>query len=132
MITMDEIESGLFVTHQGTGLRYSVVDSEAGEVLLSPEQDGLKDLTVAVVLFQAEFVSTENFRGTGGRKGRGGKTVTLLSQITGTPEGLKTLAKQLGRALGTGARTEGSEIILQGDVRERALSWLRKQGFPER
>ena len=73
MITMDEIESGLFVTHQGTGLRYSVVDSEAGEVLLSPEQDGLKDLTVGVVLFQAEFVSTENFRGTGGRKGRGGK-----------------------------------------------------------
>jgi translation initiation factor 1 len=66
------------------------------------------------------------------RKGRGGKTVTLLSQVTGTPEGLKTLAKQLGRALGTGARTEGSEIILQGDVRERTLSWLRKQGLPER
>lgn len=66
------------------------------------------------------------------RKGRGGKTVTLLSQVKGTPEGLKTLAKQLGRALGTGARAEDSEIILQGDVRERALSWLRKQGLPER
>mgnify|MGYP001212446649 CR=1 FL=1 len=73
MLTMDDIESGLFVTHKGTGLRYSVVDSEDGEVLLSPEQDGLQDLTVALELFQAEFVSTENFRGPGGRKGRGGK-----------------------------------------------------------
>lgn len=73
MISMDEIESGLYVTHQGTGLRYSIVDSEAGEVLLSPEQDGLKDLTVAVELFQAEFISTEHFRGPGGRKSRGGK-----------------------------------------------------------
>jgi CspA family cold shock protein len=73
MISMDEIESGLYVTHQGTGLRYSIVDSEDGEVLLSPEQDGLKDLTVAVGLFQAEFISTEHFRGPGGRKGRGGK-----------------------------------------------------------
>ena len=72
MISMDEIESGLYVTHQGTGLRYSIVDSEDGEVLLSPEQDGLKDLTVAVDLFQAEFISTEHFRGPGGRSGRGG------------------------------------------------------------
>ncbi len=72
MISMDEIESGLFVTHKGTGLRYSVVDSEDGEVLLSPEQDGLKDLTVALELFQAEFISSDQFRGPG-RKGRGGK-----------------------------------------------------------
>ncbi len=28
MISMDEIESGLFVTHKATGLRYSVIDSE--------------------------------------------------------------------------------------------------------
>ena len=73
MITMDEIESGLYVTHKATGLRYSVVDSEDGEVLLSPEQEGLRDLTVAVELFQSEFVSSEHFRGPGGRKGRGGK-----------------------------------------------------------
>ena len=50
MISMDEIESGLLVTHKATGLRYSVIDAEADEVLLSPEQDGLQDLTVALAL----------------------------------------------------------------------------------
>ena len=73
MISLDEIESGLFVTHKGTGLRYSVVESEDAEVLLSPEQDGLKDLTVAIELFQSEFISTDQFRSPGGRKGRGGR-----------------------------------------------------------
>jgi hypothetical protein len=45
MLTLDEIESGLLVTHKNTGLRYSVVEFEDEEVLLSPEQEGLQDLT---------------------------------------------------------------------------------------
>ena len=74
MLSMEEIEPGLFVTHKATGLRYSVVDAEDDEVLLSPEQTGLQDLTVPLALFQAEFISTDRFRGTGtGRRGRGGK-----------------------------------------------------------
>ena len=43
MLTLDEIESGLYVTHKNTGLRYSVVDAEDDEVLLAPEQEGLQD-----------------------------------------------------------------------------------------
>jgi CspA family cold shock protein len=74
MLLMDEIEPGLLVTHKATGLRYSVVDSEDNEVLLSPEQTGLQDLTVLLDLFQAEFIATDRFRGVGGRRGRGGKT----------------------------------------------------------
>jgi CspA family cold shock protein len=70
---MDEIEAGLLVTHKATGLRYSVVDSEDGEVLLSPEQTGLQDLTVPLELFQAEFIATDRFRGVGGRRGRSSK-----------------------------------------------------------
>ncbi len=74
MLSMEEIEPGLLVTHKATSLRYSVIDSEADEVLLSPEQTGLQDLTVPLALFQAEFISTERFRGPGnGRRGRGGK-----------------------------------------------------------
>jgi CspA family cold shock protein len=74
MLSMDEIEPGLLVTHKATSLRYSVVDSEAAEVLLSPEQTGLQDLTVPLPLFQAEFISTDRFRGPGNaRRGRGGK-----------------------------------------------------------
>ena len=72
MLAIDEIESGLFVTHKNTGLRYSVVEMGGDEVLLSPEQTGLQDLTVPLQLFRDEFVSTERFRGSGGSRRRGG------------------------------------------------------------
>ena len=74
MLPMDEIESGLLVTHRNTGLRYSIVDIGDDEVLLSPEQDELQDLEVPLQLFREEFVSTERYRGPrqGGRgRGRG-------------------------------------------------------------
>lgn len=70
MLALDEIESGLFVTHKNTGLRYSVVEMGDDEVLLSPEQTGLQDLTVPLQLFRDEFVSTDRFRGSGGGRGR--------------------------------------------------------------
>jgi len=71
MLDMDEIESGLFVTHKNTGLRYSVIDISGDEVLLSPEQTGLQDLTVPLQLFRDEFVSTDRFRGSGPPRGKG-------------------------------------------------------------
>ena len=85
MLAMDEIEPGLFVTHKATGLRYSVVDSEGDEVLLSPEQPGLQDLTVALALFQAEFIATDRFRGVGNRRG-GGKSRGRRRGATSTPQ----------------------------------------------
>jgi CspA family cold shock protein len=72
MLAIDEIESGLFVTHKNTGLRYSVVDMGDDEVLLSPEQTGLQDLTVPLQLFREEFVSTDRFRGGAAGRRRGG------------------------------------------------------------
>ncbi len=77
MLTLDEIESGLFVTHKNTSLRYSVVEAEDDEVLLSPEQDGLQDLTVPLDLFRNEFVATDRFRApSGGRRGGRGRKRT--------------------------------------------------------
>jgi CspA family cold shock protein len=73
MLSMDEIEPGLLVTHKATGLKYSIVDSEDDEVLLSPEQAGLQDLTVPLQLFQAEFIATDRFRGGAGRRGGKGR-----------------------------------------------------------
>ena len=57
MLPMDEIESGLLVTHRNTGLRYSVVDIGDDEVLLSPEQDDLQDLE----LLRRELRKLEGF-----------------------------------------------------------------------
>ena len=73
MLSLEEIESGLLITHKATGYTYSVVevDDAEDEVLLAPEQTGLQDLTVPLQLFRDEFVSSERFRGPGGPRGRG-------------------------------------------------------------
>ncbi|MCB9598826.1 MAG: translation initiation factor [Sandaracinus sp.] len=62
------------------------------------------------------------------RKGRGGKTAT---RVRGLPEArLETLAAQMKKALGCGATVEEGDVILLGDVVERAAKWLRDAGAP--
>jgi translation initiation factor 1 len=64
------------------------------------------------------------------RKGRGGKTVTVLSSPGGgiATAMLEPLARDIRKALGCGARVEEDAVILQGDNSERAEKWLRKRG----
>lgn len=63
------------------------------------------------------------------RKGRGGKTVTLVQ----FPEGadgaaLDTLARELRKALGTAAQREEAAVAVQGDIADRVADWLRGRG----
>ncbi|MCU0671625.1 MAG: translation initiation factor [Myxococcota bacterium] len=62
------------------------------------------------------------------RKGRGGKTAT---RVRGLPETrLDELATKMKKALGCGATVEDADVILLGDVVERAAKWLRDEGAP--
>lgn len=63
------------------------------------------------------------------RKGRAGKTATIVEGFVCTPEQLKEIAARLKSALGTGGSARGGEILIQGDCRERVISELKKQGF---
>lgn len=66
------------------------------------------------------------------RAGRGGKEVTIIKGLWLESQEMRfrdTLLKDLKRALGTGGSLEGREIILQGDRRETAKSWLIKAGY---
>lgn len=68
------------------------------------------------------------------RKGRGGKTVTLVSWLAGAPDqgALAALARQLASALGAGARVEdGGAITVQGDQVERTIEALVARGRTE-
>jgi len=65
------------------------------------------------------------------RKGRGGKTVTVIAQLHLEQAGLEQVARDLRRTLGCGARVEGSEVVVQGDVRDRARAWLVERGVNE-
>lgn len=111
MLTLDEIESGLFVTHKNTGLRYSVVEYEDDEVLLSPEQDGLQDLTVPLDLFRSEFVATDRFRTPGARRSTGGRG----RKRTPAPGGAST-------PMPAGPKSKGK---IKKMVRDRGFGFIR-------
>lgn len=62
------------------------------------------------------------------RKGHGGKTVTRVRTLTISPTEMEALMKALKRSLGCGARIEDGEIVLQGDIADRAAQWFTAQG----
>jgi translation initiation factor 1 len=62
-------------------------------------------------------------------KHRGGKTVTLVENFTGTEEDLETLGKQIKTFCGTGGSAKEGQIIIQGDQRQKVLQYLQKAGY---
>jgi translation initiation factor 1 len=62
------------------------------------------------------------------RKGRGGKTVTVVEGLGLEDEVLEAYARELKRALGCGALVEGAVIVLQGAHEERARAYLEERG----
>ena len=113
MLHLDEIESGLLVTHKNTGLRYSVVEVGDDEVLLSPEQEGLQDLEVPIDLFRQEFVSSDRFRGSGPRRGRGRRRGTTATPQAPTGPKCRGKIKKMVRDRGFGfiRGDDGKEVF---------------------
>ncbi len=60
------------------------------------------------------------------KKGRRGKTVTRISGVPSKE--LVALGKELKKALGCGATIEEMDLILLGDLVERAVSWFENAG----
>jgi translation initiation factor 1 len=63
------------------------------------------------------------------RKGRGGKTVTVISGLKHDPDTLDTLLKQLKQQCGSGGTRKGDELEIQGDHREKVAQVLGKLGY---
>ncbi len=63
------------------------------------------------------------------KKGRGGKTVTVVYDLPRNSAFLKELSQELKRTCGTGGTATEDSVELQGDVRERVRMALQKKGF---
>jgi translation initiation factor 1 len=69
-------------------------------------------------------------RGSSGeKKGRGGKTVTVVDGLPNNAAFLKDLCQELKRACGTGGTAADGAIELQGDLRERVREYLLNKAF---
>jgi translation initiation factor 1 len=64
-------------------------------------------------------------------KHRAGKAVSLVEGFTGTSTDLEDLGKKLKNFCGTGGSVRDSEIIVQGDQRDKILQWLLKNGYKQ-
>lgn len=63
------------------------------------------------------------------KKGRGGKTVTVVYDLPRNVAFLEALCRDLKRACATGGAVVADTVELQGDLRDRARTLLMQRGF---
>lgn len=62
-------------------------------------------------------------------KGRGGKGVTIISDLSLSEKDLTELAAKLKTRLGTGGTVKDGRIEIQGDHRDRIVAELESMGY---
>ncbi len=59
---------------------------------------------------------------------RNGKPVTVIAGFIGPDAGLETLARLLKTKARTGGSAKEGLVLIQGDVREKCVGWLKEWG----
>ncbi|SOC80270.1 translation initiation factor 1 (eIF-1/SUI1) [Salinimicrobium sediminis] len=83
------------------------------------DEDSAESLKPEEQLLEAHYSS----------KGRAGKKVTVVKGFVGTDEDLNALGKDLKKKCGVGGSVKDGEIIIQGDVRDKVMGYLKELGY---
>ncbi len=62
------------------------------------------------------------------KKGRGGKTVTLITGLEADKKAISDLCKKLKKRFGCGGAVKSWVIELQGDLSDQSVTYLQKLG----
>jgi translation initiation factor 1 len=73
--------------------------------------------------------SQQNLRVQASRKGRKGKTVTVISGFQHKPDTLANLAKDLKAQCGSGGTVKDDTIEIQGDHAQKLVELLAAKGY---
>lgn len=63
------------------------------------------------------------------RKGRRGKSVSVIKQVMNSPAGKEALLKLIKTKLGTGGAIKEGDIEIQGDHRDTIVALLKELGY---
>lgn len=62
-------------------------------------------------------------------KQRAGKVVTMIEGFMGDNSDLEALGKELKTKCGTGGSAKDGLILIQGDYKEKIITWLKGWGY---
>jgi translation initiation factor 1 len=65
------------------------------------------------------------------KKGRGGKTVTVVTGFVGSEDDLKELGRMLKSKCGVGGSAKDGEVLIQGECKQRVIDLLKAEGYTQ-
>ncbi len=128
------------------GLFLFLCGSDQFEIIVMAKKSNFKNRVGVVYSTEDSFDYTENeeleeetlakqdqqLRVSLDKKNRGGKQVTLVTGFVGMTGDIKELGKLVKTKCGVGGNVKDREIIVQGDLRDKVVAILLKEGYKAR